>query len=413
MSHPVHASAAMLEVGLVGHQADGGQRVDRSPGRVRRLVVVGFDHMHVGDQLRTAAAEAGVQLVGAIDADARRMARICRSVGLDDLAQVSDQGAVEDALESWAPEVAVVCSTTAQHQSWVERLSPRGIAVMLEKPFGPDLAAVDAMIATARTHQTALAVNWPAAWSATHRTAHRLIRDGEIGAVTEVHYYGGNRGPLHHLHDKIEVSPSAADKAASWWYSAAAGGGSLLDYLGYGTTLGTWFRDGELPATVTATTYASPGLEVDEQSVVVAAYAGGLSSFQTRWGTFTDPWTHRTQPRTGFVVVGTEGTLSSFDYDAHVTLQNGAQPGGSPIRPDVLDPEVSSGLGAVLHHLDTGEALDGPMSAEVSRSGQLLVDAALLSARTGRRVAVRADGVRVSDATADAGSLASGVSPDI
>lgn len=370
-----------------GAQADR-SGAGRSPGRVRRLVVIGFDHMHVGDQLRTATAEAGVQLVGALDADAARMAEVCRSVGLAELAQVSDPAAVDDALDAWAPEVAVVCSTTAQHKFWVERLASRGAAVMLEKPFGPDLAAVDAMIAAARSHRTALGVNWPTAWNATHRTAHRLIRDGEIGTVTEVHYYGGNRGPLHHRHDKIEVSPSAADKAASWWYSAAAGGGSLLDYLGYGTTLGTWFRGGELPLTVTATTYGTSGLEVDEQSIVVAAYRSGLSSFQTRWGTFTDPWSHRTQPRTGFVVVGTEGTLSSLDYDTHVTLQNAAQLDGHQIAPNPLAPQVRSGLGALLHHLDTGEPLDGPMSGEISRSGQLLVDAALLSARTGRRVAV-------------------------
>lgn len=363
-----------------------------------RLVVVGFDHMHVGDQLRTAAAHPGVELVGAVDHDARRMRDVCRSIGVGELAQVSEASAVDAALDAWAPDVAVVCSTTAEHRTWVERLAPRGVAVLLEKPFGRDLADVDAMVATASAAGSVLAVNWPSAWYPTHRTMHRLISQGDIGTVTEVHFYGGNRGPLYHLHDKIEVSPTDEDKARSWWYSSAAGGGSLLDYLGYGSTLGTWLRGGELPTSVTAATHVPAGLEVDEQSVVVAAYPRGLSSFHTRWGTFTDPWTHRTQPKTGFVVVGTGGTVSSYDYDDHVTLQNLSDPDGHPVEPDPLPPRLASGLAALVHHLDTGESLDATLSPEIGRGGQLIVDAAALSARTGQRVGITAGGSGLSTA---------------
>ncbi len=362
---------------------------------MRRLVGIGFDHMHMGDQLRTAAAEPRVTLVGAIDTDAARMREVCQAVGLGDLAQVSDFAQVDAALDAWRPDVAVVCSTTAQHQVWVERLTARGAAVLLEKPFGPDLTSVDAMIEMAHVHDTAVGVNWPLAWYPTHRTAYRLVSEGAIGAVSEVHFYDGNRGPLFHLHDKIEVTPTEQDKAGSWWYSAAAGGGSLLDYLGYGTTLGTWFRSGELPLSVTATTHVAPGLEVDEQSIVVAAYPSGLSSFHTRWGTFTDPWNHLTQPRSGFVLVGTHGTVSSFDYDRHVTLQDSTHLDGLEVPVDALAPEVSTGLSAMLHHLDTGEPLDGPMSTEIGRTGQLMVDAAQLSAAAGARVEITVDGPRL------------------
>ena len=365
---------------------------------MRRVIGIGFDHMHMGDQLRTAAAEPGADLVAVADDDPARMASVCAAVGLSDLPQVTgDPGSrsIEAALDRYRPEVAIVCSTTARHREWVEVLAPRGIAVQLEKPFGPHLGDVDAMIATADRHGTTLAVNWPLAWYPTHRTARRLIADGEIGTVTEVHFYDGNRGPLHHLHDKIEVQPTEADKAGSWWYSKAAGGGSLLDYLGYGTTLGTWFRDGELPLSVTAETHGAPGLEVDEQSVVVAAYRSGLSSFQTRWGTFADPWNHLTQPRTGFVVAGTHGTVSSYDYDPHVTLQNAGHIEGLVVPSDTLAPEVSTGLAAVLHHLETGAPLDAPVSMAIGRTGQLMVDAAVLSADTGRRVEVTPDGPRL------------------
>ncbi|MEP6631507.1 MAG: Gfo/Idh/MocA family oxidoreductase, partial [Lapillicoccus sp.] len=141
---------------------------------MRRVIGIGFDHMHMGDQLRTAMTEPGAELVAVIDEDTARMASVCADVGLADLPQVvgaPGSPPVEAALARYVPEVAIVCSTTARHQEWVEALAPRGIAVQLEKPFGHDLAAVDAMIAAAERHGTALAVNWPLAWYPTHRTA--------------------------------------------------------------------------------------------------------------------------------------------------------------------------------------------------------------------------------------------------
>ena len=61
---------------------------------------------------------------------------------------------------------------------------------------------------------------------------------------------------------------------------------------------------GKRPLEVTATVDEPAGLEVDEHSIVVARYAHGLSKFETRWGTFTDPWTIQPQPKCGFVIAG-------------------------------------------------------------------------------------------------------------
>ena len=186
-----------------------------------------------------------------------------------------------------------------------------------------------------------LAINWPLAWYPPHRTTQRLIADGAIGEVLEVHFYDGNRGPLWHAADKRERTAAdvVREKPTSWFYQAAHGGGSLLDYLGYGTTLGTWFLDGRKPLEVTATVDQPAGLEVDEHAIVVARYATGLSKFETRWGTFTDPWTHQPQPKCGFVVVGTEGTISSYDYEP-----DRAHPGsGDAVRPRVARRSAAAG----------------------------------------------------------------------
>ncbi len=157
------------------------------------------------------------------------------------------------------------------------------------------------MIAAMAETGKPLAINWPLAWYASHVKCHELCRSGAIGEVLEVHYHDGNRGPLWHGADKIEREPSDADKASSWFYRESEGGGSLQDYLGYGTTLATWFNGGRRPIEVMAMWDRADGgaLEVDEHSVTVVRYETGLSKFETRWGTLSDPWTEQPEPAAG------------------------------------------------------------------------------------------------------------------
>jgi glucose-fructose oxidoreductase len=226
-----------------------------------------------------------------------------------------------------------------------------------------------------------LAINWPLRWYPSHSTAKRLVDEGVIGQVIEVHYYGGNSGPLRHAADKIVVSDEEAtrEKAKSWFYKKSAGGGSLLDYLGYGTTLGTWFLNGKVPIEVTAFVNQPPGLEVDEHSITIARYDTGLSKFETRWGTFTDPWTHQPQPKCGFVLAGREGTISSYDGEKTIRVQTRQKPEGEDVPVDELKSPFRNPIEYVLHCLDTGKPIEGPLSPAIARIGQQIVDSAVKS----------------------------------
>ena len=188
--------------------------------------------------------------------------------------------------------------------------------------------------------------------------------------------------------DKLEVSEAEAarEKSRSWFYQKAQGGGSLLDYLGYGTTLGTWYHDNKAPLEVTCVVDEPKGLEVDEHSVTVARYETGLSKFETRWGTFTDPWTLQPQPKCGFVIVGTAGTISSYDYEPTVRVQTREHPEGQVIPVDTLRSPTSAPVEYFLHCLSTGTEVEGPLSPKVCRIGQQIVDSAVLSAREKRTV---------------------------
>lgn len=225
-------------------------------------------------------------------------------------------------------------------------------------------------------------INWPLRWVESHVTAKRLIDEGLIGELREVHFYDGNRGPLYHLADKVEVSPEEVErqKPDSWWYKKASGGGALLDYMGYGATLGTWYMDGEAPLEVTCTVDEVAGIEVDQHAIAVCRYARGLSKMETRWGTFTDPWAIQPQPTCGFVFVGSDGTISSPDYASHVTVQTRARPEQHQIAADPLPAGESNVIEYAVSHLKRGAAIDGPLAPDLCLTAQRIVDTAMQSA---------------------------------
>ena len=242
------------------------------------------------------------------------------------------------------------------------------------------------MVAAQRATGKLLAINWPMRWAPAYITAKRLIDEGAIGELLEFHHYGGNRGPLYHSAGKVELTPTAEDKAASWFYSRARGGGSLLDYAGYGATIGTWFQGGRAPLEVTCVVDEPAGLEVDEHSITICRYAHGLSKIETRWGTFTDPWTHQPTPRCGFHLVGTEGTIAAYDYDERIRVQTRKNPEGFDLDVDPVRPPFQDPVQYLLHALETGEFERGPLHPEISRIGQQIVDRAAQSARERRTV---------------------------
>lgn len=342
-----------------------------------RVAGINFDHFHMGDLLREVFEHPEAEIVGIADEQPERMAEAVKHFGLTESQVFTDY---EACLEKSRPDWVILCPSTKGHAEWVEKVAPYGCPVLVEKPFAASLEDADRMIAAMASSGQPLAINWPLRWYPCHVTAHRLVEEGRIGEVREVHFYDGNRGPLWHGADKIELEPTPERKAASWFYKKAEGGGSLLDYLGYGTTLGTWYHGGRKPLEVMAMMDEPEGVEVDEQSITLARYATGLSKFETRWGTFTDPWTHQPQPKCGFVIKGTEGTISSYDYEEIIRVQDRAHPEGQELAVDTLDAPERGPVAYMIDCLKRGAPIDGPLSIEISRIGQQIVDTAYQSA---------------------------------
>ncbi len=345
-----------------------------------RVAGINFDHMHMGDLLRMADSTPNAELVAVCDDEEDRMTDAIHNFGLGKGQIFTD---VKNCIRSSKPDLVILCPATKDHATAVEEIAKFGVDILVEKPFAANLGDADRMIDAVAAGGSKLAINWPLRWYPSHVTTKRLIDEGTIGDVREVHFYDGNRGPLYHLADKIEVSEEEVSrkKPDSWWYKKASGGGSLLDYLGYGATLGTWFMNGKAPETVTCTTWGAEGLEVDEHSITVCRYDTGLSKFETKWGTFTDPWTLQPQPKCGFVVVGSAGTISSYDFEDYVGVQTVSNREITPVPVDELVAPFRNPVEYVLHCKENSIAVSGPLDPGLCRIAQQIIDTAVLSAQ--------------------------------
>lgn len=345
-----------------------------------RIAGINFDFRHMDHLLALAHAAPNAEVVGISHHDPREMQDVIRKLSLPADRVFTDWRAC---LDQTKPDVVILCPASGAHAEWVERVAPHGVHVLVEKPFAGNLAQARRMITAMRKSRRRLAINWPLAWYPPHITARRLVQEGRIGRLQEVHFYDGNRGPIQDHNNLAVGEPSLTRKKKSWFYDAN-GGGSLIDYLGYGATLGTWFFDGRKPDEITAVTGAARGVPVDEQSVTIARYGEWLSTFQTRWGTFTSPWVEQPQPKCGFVLKGTDGTITNYDYEPTIRLQTRRQPKGVVLPVDKPKKPRENPIQYFLHCLETGTPIEGPLAVETSYIGQQIVDTASRSAKLRR-----------------------------
>ncbi|NBD39033.1 MAG: Gfo/Idh/MocA family oxidoreductase [Verrucomicrobia bacterium] len=344
-----------------------------------KFLGLSFDHMHQGDLLRLVHEHPRAEIAGIYHRETGPMEETIAKFNIPRERVYTD---LEACLRETGANVAMLCPTTGAHAELAEAVAPHGLHLLIEKPFAANLGDADRITAAMKDTGKELLINWPLRWVASHVTAKRLLDEGVIGEPNGLHYYNGNRGPLRHGADKIEKEPGV--KADSWWYQKDKAGGSLLDYLGYGTTLGTWYLNGKAPIEVCCMVDEPEGLEVDEHSLTAARYDFGLACFETRWGTFSDPWLHQPQPKTGFVIAGTRGTLASYDYEKTIRLQTEDCPEGREVPVDELPFEESNAIAYYIHCLENGRRPEGPLSPEIARIGQQIVDTAYASAREKR-----------------------------
>ena len=391
-----HVSILLVVKILCQAARNGGKTRPDREDRVAKHGVLGisFDHMHMGDLLRQVAEHPDAEIAGIFDPDRKRMEtaiatlrhpggpgfRRPRGLSVEDQGRprhrlLGDRRACQHRREDRAAR--------AQHHG---RKAVRGE----RRRCAPDDRGHGGHRPQAGGQLAARLVSL-----AQHRqAADRRRRDRRPDRGAFLRRQSRPAVPSRRQGRGVAARRSKRQKPSSWWYKKASGGGSLLDYLGYGTTLGTWFMNGEEPIEVTSVVDETPGIEVDQHSITVCRYARGLSKFETRWGTLTDPWTQQPQPKCGFVLVGTDGSISSYDYDNFVTLQTRqvttpaevpADIAGRPARADRIYARAHRGRRADIRAARSGAQSRRPKDDR--QRGAFRREQAVRSARAMRRAA--------------------------
>lgn len=379
-SDEVNQANESMSPGL--HQVKVLLSIQRVMDRQWKIAGINFDFRHMDHLLAYAHAAGNAEICGVWHSQPDEMNDVIRTCNLAPEKVYSDW---RECIEKSEPDLVITCPATRDHALWVGRILDYGKHVLLEKPFASNLKEADALIARSREVGVELAVNWPLVWYPPHRTAKRLLAEGHIGELQEVHFYDGNRGPILDRSRKNPPEPGLEEKRAHWYYDRI-GGGSLLDYLGYGAVLATWFWNGAKPTEIMTMAGGDSRLEVDEQSVTLARYGDWISTFHTRWGTLTDPWEFQTQPKCGFVLKGSEGSIANFDYEDQVRLATRSCPQGRSLPVDSLRSPESNPVEYMLNCLETEQPMQGPLSLEYNRIGQQIVDSAVKSMHERRTV---------------------------
>jgi predicted dehydrogenase len=228
------------------------------------------------------------------------------------------------------------------------------------------------MVRAAANAGTVLMVQWPIAWRPAFQQAVKMVREGEIGQVWQVHYRSAHAGPK-----EFGCTPYFYN----WLYDREKNGaGALIDYCCYGAAMTRDLMGQPTRVTAMAGRYQKDYVEVDDNAVILMGYHHGLAISEASWTQVGN--------LTSYVPTfyGSEGTL--VVQGDKLQLATHSEPNGRMIDVPEPPPETRSGTAYFLSRILKELPVEGICSAEVSRDAQEILEAGLISAATGQEVSL-------------------------
>jgi predicted dehydrogenase len=329
-----------------------------------KIGVASLVHDHVWSELKHWQSLPNIEIVAAGDVNEDLRQRIQEKYGV-----AKTYPSWQEMLEAEGDglDIVQVASENSNHADIVEAAAAKKLHCIVEKPMAAKLSQANRMVKAAEEAGITLLINWPTAWSPAHQEMERRILAGEIGEVRYFKYRSAHNGPR-----EIGCDPHFVE----WLYDAEKNGaGALMDYCCYGSAMCA--RHLGLPEKVTglravlAKDYPLP----DDNAIIAMQYPHAF-------GVAEASWTQVTGYASGNpVAYGSEGAISL--QGGKVVLQ---KPGKDPetITPQELQAPRRNGPEYLLHCLETGEAVEGVCSPQVSRNAQEILEAGLRAADTGQ-----------------------------
>ncbi|TFG71156.1 MAG: Gfo/Idh/MocA family oxidoreductase, partial [Anaerolineales bacterium] len=213
-------------------------------GKIYRLGVIGFSHMHVNELIDKFAVLPNVEWVACADTvpavpplsakPSNRLANVQRARERTGIPKVYAD--YREMLDKEVFDIIIFCPENARHGEVGEAIADKGIHMVTEKPMSASLADALRLVRAVKRNNVELVVNWPTTWAPAIRKMKELIDAGMIGDVWEVKWRNGaSLGPLaYNTGDDVFTE---AEKGSEWWHQSDPGGGALLDYCCYGACL--------------------------------------------------------------------------------------------------------------------------------------------------------------------------------
>jgi predicted dehydrogenase len=344
-----------------------------------RLAFVGGEHLHFRGLIASALESPTAEVVGYSIAD-------------DELREHFEKvhsgvpafASSEELYEKAKPEAIVTCADNRRAAEVVAEAAARGVHVMKEKPMAATLDIADQMTISAARGGVRLMVNWPTNWRAGIHTAKKLVDEGEIGRVLDIHARSGHGGPPDDYASKGPI----ARVGWGWLIERETnGGGAAVDFCSYGAVMSRWFMG--QPSTVVAHggRYSKKFFDVEDNGIMILGYERAQAVLE---GTWTQPAVPVRQPT---MIYGERGAIAMGGGD-EVQLANLGTSGEQvsnetrSITAEPLPAHYKSGPDYFTYCLLNDKPFEGLVDPVISRDAQEILEAGMRSMRRGRVVSL-------------------------
>ena len=333
-----------------------------------KIAVVGMRHSHVWPHLETMLKGTDAKFVGVAESRPEFVERAKRIIpeGLF----FTDWKAMIDETK---PDVVWAFTETNRHLEVVEYCAPRKVHVMVEKPLAATYQEALEIQALARKYGIQVMTNYGSTWQPSIYAAKTAVDEGAIGPVFRLRTIQGHGGP---------GDPKKSSFVA--WLSDPVknGGGALVDFGCYGVLWSLWMK-GRPESVYASALHLKREMfpQVEDHATIILNYNDGVSIIEGSW----DLPPHGPA---GSEIYGLAGSvqLNGRKIELRKTAEAQKEAQLEEIAALPLPHERSAPIPYMMHHLRSGEPVEGMSALDLNVAVHEALDAAKESIRTGRSV---------------------------
>lgn len=327
------------------------------------VVIAGLSHDHIWGELVHWQNMPDVALIGVAEADSRLVSRF--SSAYPDVPVFTTTTEMYQALNGQA-NITQIAAPNAHHVSLALEAFANGCHVITEKPMASTLEDADKMLATSTECGLSLMVNWPTAWNPFFQSFHATIRTGKIGTIHYIRYRSAHNGPK-----EIGCDPSFVE----WLYDEKLNGaGAFMDYCCYGAAIAAYHLGVPDEVTGLRGRLAKDYDICDDNAVITMKYPHAIAVAEASWSQVTGYFGGNPVAYGSTAAVGVERgkvlLLTGKDTFSEIETT-------PPTYPNQNGPQH------FVHHLTTGDPIEGICHPLVSRNAQAILQAGLDASNTG------------------------------